>query len=101
MYIKVGAGYPSDNSNQVSQGSLFVTQRSQKSVNWAVSDAIAARAISVLTLLPPLEPGGYDDWNVAHFVFHDVSAILVRIVVLAAAGATLGTAWHRMHRYND
>lgn len=75
-------------------------RRSAKLLNWAVGGAILALVLSVLALLLPPEMGGYNPWNDAHSVLHNIAAILVRVVVFMAAGAALGGAWYRLRHLN-
>jgi len=63
-------------------------------MGWAVVGAILAGVVSALTFLLPPGLGGYNAWNDAGLVVHNLAAILARIVVFAAAGAALAGAWH-------
>ena len=76
-----------------------MVRRSEKLLNWAAGGAVAAVIVSALTLLLPPGLGGYNAWNDAHLVFHNLAAILVRVIVFAMEGAALAGAWHN-HRRN-
>jgi hypothetical protein len=59
-------------------------------LRWARDGAIIALALSAIGLLLPSDWGGYNDWNDAHLVLHNLAAIATRVVVFAMAAAALG-----------
>jgi hypothetical protein len=75
---------------------IAMTRRST-TLTWAFRGAVLATALSVLTLLLPPELGGYNAWNDARFVIHNLAAILTRIAIFALVGAVLYGAWHKKH----
>ena len=77
---------------------LPMARRTSKLAKWAAGGAIIAAILSVLSLLLPAGLGGYNAWNDAHLVIHNLAAILTRIVVFALVGAALAGAWHHNRR---
>jgi len=75
-----------------------MARESETLAKWAGGGAVAAIIVSLLTLLMPLEFGGYNAWNDVHLVFHNLVAILTRIIVFAVIGAALAGVWHGNRR---
>jgi hypothetical protein len=67
-------------------------------LRWTFGGGFVAVALSVVTLLLPEGYGGYYPWDNAHLTFHNLVAVVVRIVVFAAAGAAIASSWHRKRR---
>lgn len=65
---------------------------------WAWRGAALAAVFSLLALVLPPELGGYNAWNDAHLIIHNLAAILTRIAVFALIGAVLYGVWHQKHR---
>jgi hypothetical protein len=75
--------------------------RSSRKIKGMIGGAALAVVASIVTLLLPPEFGGYNTWTDPHLALHNISAILVRLVVFALIGAAVGGAWHwprRTHR---
>lgn len=75
-----------------------MARRSNQLANWVAGGAIVALLLSLLTLLLPPELGGYAGWTDLHLVFHNLAAVLIRVIVFAMAGAALAGAWHNGRR---
>lgn len=68
---------------------------------WALAGAIVAVLLSMASLLLPTSLGGYNPWNDLHLLFHNIAAIVIRIVLFAFAGAALAGMWHHKRRRGE
>jgi hypothetical protein len=75
-----------------------VTRASKQLVIWTLGGAVLAALLSVASLYLPPEFGGYVDWDHPRLAFHNVAAILNRLVVFALIGAALAGTWHHSRR---
>jgi len=65
---------------------------------WALAGAFLAVLLSLASLYLPPELGGYVDWDDPHLAYHNVVAVLTRLVVFALTGAVLAGSWHHHRR---
>jgi hypothetical protein len=70
-------------------------KRAALPLRWARDGALLALALSALALLMPSEWGGYPGWDDAALVIHNLTAIAIRVAILALIGFMLGSFWSR------